>query len=38
MVLHSCACVYLWYAGSVATFKAAHFASFYVYIIKIEDR
>ena len=32
MVLHSCACVYLWYASNVATFIADHFSSF---IIKI---
>ena len=30
MVLHSCGCVYLWYAPTeVATFIADHFASFY---------
>ena len=30
LVIHSCDCVYLWYAGNVATFKADRFASFYV--------
>ena len=28
VVLHSCACVYLWYASNVATFTTDHFASF----------
>ena len=30
MVLHSCACIYLWCASNVATFISDHFASFYV--------
>ena len=38
MVLHSCACVYLWYASNVATFKADRFASFNVYVIKTRKR
>ena len=30
MVLHKCACVYLWYASNMVTFIADRFASFYV--------
>ena len=33
MVLHSCACVYLWYASTVATLL-----HFMFYVIKIENR
>ena len=34
MVLHSCACVYLWNAINVNTFIADHFASVYVLCYK----
>ena len=33
-VFHSCACVYMWYASSVATFIAGHFAFFMLYVKK----
>ena len=38
MVLHSCACVYLWHARNLTTFIADRFASFMFNVIKIENR
>ena len=35
MVLHSYACLYVWYASNMTTFIANHFASFLCFVIKI---